>query len=102
MIAGYTSNTLRLYSAHSSSRARLSRAVRYLHSIPLSANLNGVAGASSSTVNADEIAHFSRLSSLWWDERGEFGMLHKMNPVRMQFVKEKLVSRDRVFCRELS
>ena len=46
---------------------------------------------SHSTVNQDEIAHFSRLSSLWWDERGEFGMLHKMNPVRMQFIREKLV-----------
>lgn len=44
-----------------------------------------------STVNHDEIAHFSRLSSLWWDERGEFALLHKMNPVRMQFIRDKLV-----------
>jgi len=43
------------------------------------------------TVNADEISHFSRLSSLWWDEKGEFGLLHKMNPVRMQFVREKIL-----------
>lgn len=42
------------------------------------------------TVNAEEIALFSRLSSLWWDERGEFGMLHKMNPVRMNFIRDKL------------
>ena len=47
--------------------------------------------SSGSTVNPDEIAHFSRLSAQWWDERGEFGMLHKMNPVRTQFVREKLV-----------
>ncbi|CAL1715018.1 unnamed protein product [Somion occarium] len=52
---------------------------------------NSHVASSSSTVNPDEIAHFSRLSSLWWDERGEFGMLHKMNPVRTQFVQEKLV-----------
>jgi hypothetical protein len=53
-------------------------------------------GGLSSSVNADEIAHFSRLSSLWWDEAGEFGMLHKMNPVRVQFIREKLleVARD--------
>lgn len=45
-----------------------------------------------STINQDEIAFFSRLSALWWDEQGEFGMLHRMNPVRMQFIREKLVS----------
>ncbi|KAJ4469539.1 S-adenosyl-L-methionine-dependent methyltransferase [Lentinula aciculospora] len=45
----------------------------------------------SSTVNASEIAHFSRLSAEWWNERGEFSFLHKMNPVRMQFIREKLI-----------
>jgi polyprenyldihydroxybenzoate methyltransferase / 3-demethylubiquinol 3-O-methyltransferase len=45
----------------------------------------------SSSVNPSEIAHFSRLSSLWWDEHGEFSFLHKMNPVRMQFVREKVL-----------
>ncbi|GJE91182.1 ubiquinone biosynthesis O-methyltransferase [Phanerochaete sordida] len=43
-----------------------------------------------STINDSEIAHFSRLSALWWDEQGEFQMLHRMNPVRMRFVREKL------------
>ncbi|KAI0696732.1 S-adenosyl-L-methionine-dependent methyltransferase [Cytidiella melzeri] len=46
---------------------------------------------SGSTVNEDEIAHFSRLSSLWWDEQGEFAQLHKMNPTRVRFMREKLV-----------
>lgn len=45
----------------------------------------------ASTVNADEIAHFSRLSSLWWDEHGTFGMLHRMNPARVQYIREKLI-----------
>ncbi|KAF9223990.1 ubiquinone biosynthesis O-methyltransferase [Gyrodon lividus] len=47
--------------------------------------------SSASTVNAEEIAHFSRLSSLWWDEHGEFALLHRMNPVRVQYVREKLI-----------
>ena len=42
------------------------------------------------TVDASEIELFSRLSSQWWDERGECAMLHKMNPVRMEFIKQKL------------
>lgn len=49
-----------------------------------------------STVNSAEIAHFSRLSSQWWDERGEFSFLHQMNPARMQFIRSKLleIARD--------
>ncbi|EPQ56347.1 ubiquinone biosynthesis O-methyltransferase [Gloeophyllum trabeum ATCC 11539] len=49
-------------------------------------------GASpSSTVNPSEIAFFSRLSQQWWDEHGEFAFLHKMNPIRMQFIREKIL-----------
>jgi hypothetical protein len=47
-------------------------------------------GQAGATVNADEISHFSRLSSEWWDERGEFSFLHQMNPVRVRFIQEKL------------
>ena len=43
------------------------------------------------SINHEEIAHFSRLSSQWWDEQGEFSFLHKMNPVRMQFIADKLL-----------
>ena len=48
-------------------------------------------GAARSTVNDAEIAHFSKLSSKWWDEHGEFGLLHRMNPVRLEFVRQKLL-----------
>ncbi|ETS62037.1 hypothetical protein PaG_03593 [Moesziomyces aphidis] len=46
--------------------------------------------AGPSSVHASEIEHFSRLSSQWWDEHGEFGLLHAMNPARIQFMREKL------------
>jgi hypothetical protein len=46
---------------------------------------------SATTVNADEIAHFSRLSEHWWDEEGEFAMLHKMNPVRAGFIRDRVI-----------
>lgn len=42
------------------------------------------------TVNPDEIAHFSRLSEHWWDENGEFSMLHKMNPIRVEFIRDRV------------
>lgn len=47
--------------------------------------------STASSVNADEIAHFSRLSALWWDEHGEFALLHRMNPTRAQYIREKLI-----------
>ncbi len=47
--------------------------------------------AHKSTVNEAEIAHFSKLSSKWWDEHGEFALLHRMNPVRLEFVRQKLL-----------
>ncbi|KAG8804247.1 Hexaprenyldihydroxybenzoate methyltransferase, mitochondrial [Serendipita sp. 399] len=46
---------------------------------------------SATTVNADEIAHFSKLSDQWWDERGEFSMLHKLNPVRVGFIRDRVL-----------
>lgn len=51
--------------------------------------------STSSSVNPDEISHFSKLSAHWWDERGEFEFLHKMNPVRMSFVRQKLLEAAR-------
>jgi len=43
-----------------------------------------------STVNDAGIAHFSRLAALWWNEKGEFALLHKMNAYQMRFIREKL------------
>ena len=35
-----------------------------------------------STVNQNEVAKFSRLAGLWWDETGEVQPLHAMNELR--------------------
>ncbi|EJC98235.1 3-demethylubiquinone-9 3-methyltransferase [Fomitiporia mediterranea MF3/22] len=54
------------------------------------------AASPTSSVNEEEIKFFSRLASQWWDESGEFGLLHRMNPVRVRFIRNKLleVARD--------
>ena len=44
--------------------------------------------ASGSTVDADEVARFSDLAATWWDPRGQMGMLHKFNPVRLRFIRD--------------
>ncbi|EJD47960.1 3-demethylubiquinone-9 3-methyltransferase [Auricularia subglabra TFB-10046 SS5] len=47
------------------------------------------------SLNASEIAHFARLSAQWWNPTGELGMLHRMNPLRVSYVREKLVQAAR-------
>ncbi|KAI0741565.1 S-adenosyl-L-methionine-dependent methyltransferase [Daedaleopsis nitida] len=67
-------------------RHALAAARLHSHALP-----SGGPSHAQSSVNPEEIAHFSRLSQLWWDERGEYGLLHKMNPVRVGFVRQKVV-----------
>jgi 2-polyprenyl-6-hydroxyphenyl methylase / 3-demethylubiquinone-9 3-methyltransferase len=41
-----------------------------------------------STVDETEIARFSAMAAQWWDPRGKMAMLHKLNPVRLAYIKE--------------
>ncbi len=41
------------------------------------------------TVSEDEVARFSRLSGQWWDARGPMAALHKFNPVRLGYVRDR-------------
>jgi 2-polyprenyl-6-hydroxyphenyl methylase / 3-demethylubiquinone-9 3-methyltransferase len=43
---------------------------------------------SSSTVDAREVARFSALAADWWDPRGRMGMLHKLNPTRLAYIRD--------------
>src|SRR5262249_57236180 len=45
-------------------------------------------GTGSSTIDAAEVARFAALADTWWDPAGKMGMLHKLNPVRIGFIKE--------------
>ena len=46
--------------------------------------------APNSTVDQAEIDHFSSLAQEWWDPSGKFKPLHKFNPVRLTYIREKL------------
>ena len=43
-----------------------------------------------STVDQSEIDHFTSLAQEWWDPTGKFKPLHKFNPVRLVYIREKL------------
>jgi 2-polyprenyl-6-hydroxyphenyl methylase/3-demethylubiquinone-9 3-methyltransferase len=44
--------------------------------------------ASRTTVDANEIAKFSRLSAEWWDPKGKMAPLHKINPLRLTYIRD--------------
>ena len=44
----------------------------------------------SSTVDADEVARFSAMAAEWWDPDGKFRPLHKFNPVRLSYLRDRL------------
>jgi 2-polyprenyl-6-hydroxyphenyl methylase / 3-demethylubiquinone-9 3-methyltransferase len=43
--------------------------------------------STAKTINAVEAAHFGALAADWWDPKGSSAMLHKLNPVRLGFVR---------------
>ena len=43
----------------------------------------------SGTVDRSEVEKFASDSAQWWDEDGEFAPLHKMNPIRLSYIKDR-------------
>ncbi|MPZ59236.1 MAG: bifunctional 2-polyprenyl-6-hydroxyphenol methylase/3-demethylubiquinol 3-O-methyltransferase UbiG [Rhizobiales bacterium] len=50
-------------------------------------------GGSRSTVDAAEVAQFSRLAAEWWDPNGSMAALHKFNPVRLAYIRDQACAR---------
>ena len=42
------------------------------------------------TVDAGEIARFAALGEAWWDPDGAFAPLHRLNPPRLGFIRDRL------------
>ncbi|MBU6459067.1 MAG: bifunctional 2-polyprenyl-6-hydroxyphenol methylase/3-demethylubiquinol 3-O-methyltransferase UbiG [Bradyrhizobium sp.] len=45
-------------------------------------------GGSGVTVDPAEIAKFSKLSETWWDPNGKMAPLHKINPLRLSYIRD--------------
>ncbi len=43
--------------------------------------------SSTTTIRPDEAAHFGQLAADWWDPKGSSAMLHRLNPVRLGFLR---------------
>jgi 2-polyprenyl-6-hydroxyphenyl methylase/3-demethylubiquinone-9 3-methyltransferase len=46
------------------------------------------ATVTAATIRPSEAEHFGRLAGDWWDPKGSSAMLHRMNPVRLAFLRQ--------------
>ena len=53
--------------------------------------------AQGSSVDVAEVERFSRLAADWWNPKGKFAPLHRFNPVRLGFIRDRALAR---FCRD--
>jgi 2-polyprenyl-6-hydroxyphenyl methylase/3-demethylubiquinone-9 3-methyltransferase len=46
----------------------------------------------AASVDAAEVERFSRLAADWWDPRGPMAPLHKFNPVRLSYIRDRVAA----------
>ena len=51
--------------------------------------------AGEGTVDPDEIGRFAEQADAWWNPHGSFFALHKLNPVRLGFIRSRLAGHFR-------
>ena len=44
------------------------------------------------TIDESEIAKFAAMADEWWDPDGKFRPLHKFNPVRLEFIRDRIAA----------
>ena len=44
----------------------------------------------TTTINKEEIQKFSKLADEWWEVNGKFKPLHMFNPIRIEYIREKI------------
>ena len=46
----------------------------------------------SGTVDPAEVERFSRIADEWWDPAGKFAPLHRLNPVRIGYIRDRVAA----------
>jgi len=69
--------------------------LRSLCSLPQSTQQHSKSGSDafhySSSVDKDEISKFSDWAEDWWDPNGPLKPLHQLNPIRVKYIKDRLI-----------
>ena len=50
---------------------------------------------SAQNVDPDEIAKFAQLAARWWDPHSEFKPLHEINPLRLNYINDRVGLKDK-------
>ena len=50
-------------------------------------------GAHGSSIDPADVARFSAQAAEWWDAKGPFAPLHKFNPARLAFIRDRVAER---------
>ena len=53
----------------------------------------GTAAAADPSLDPEELAKFAALGRSWWDPLGPMAPLHKLNPVRVGYVRDRACER---------
>ena len=48
-------------------------------------------GGAAASVDPAEVDKFTAMADSWWDARGKFAALHKLGPVRIAFIRDRLI-----------
>lgn len=51
---------------------------------------------SKATIRPEEAAHFGALAQDWWDPKGSSALLHRMNPLRLAFIRTAIEAHWRI------
>ena len=54
--------------------------------------MDNATGRATATIDPREAAHFGALAADWWHPKGSSAMLHKLNPVRLGFIRDAIDS----------
>lgn len=49
--------------------------------------------AAGPSVDSDEVSRFAAMAEAWWDPAGKFAPLHRFNPVRIGFIRDRVAGR---------
>ena len=53
-------------------------------------SMSGASPGPVTSIVAREAEHFGAMASDWWDPNGSSAMLHRLNPVRLQYIRDRI------------
>ncbi len=53
---------------------------------------DSAADSHGASVDPDEVAKFAALAEEWWDPGGKFAPLHRLNPLRLSFIRDRIAA----------